>query len=72
MRVILDRFESDYAVCECEDKTMLNIEKWRLPENVKEGAALIVENGRITVDGESTESRRKMLEKLADDLFERT
>jgi len=31
MRVIIDRFEGDYAVCQDENKKIINIERGRLP-----------------------------------------
>ncbi len=40
MKLIIDRFEGDYAVCEREDKTMMDIERSKLPEGVKEGSVL--------------------------------
>jgi len=37
MKVIVDRFEGKYAVCEKEGNVMINIEKSQLPKGVKEG-----------------------------------
>lgn len=35
MKVIIDRFEANYAVCEEEDRTMIDIEKSKLPPGIK-------------------------------------
>lgn len=37
MIYIIDRFEGTYAVCECEDKSMIDIPIADLPAEVKEG-----------------------------------
>lgn len=37
MQVIIDRFEGKYVVCEKEDRTMVNIEKGKIPDDAKEG-----------------------------------
>ena len=70
MRVIIDRFEGIYAVCEKEDKTMMDILKINLPSKAKEGDVLIFENNMIFIDVEETEKRRREIEKLTEDLWE--
>jgi len=35
MRVVVDRFEGDYAVCEKEDRTMIDIDRKKLPKGCK-------------------------------------
>lgn len=70
MVVVIDRFEDIFAVCECEDKTMINIEKDRLPENVHEGDVLVIdEDNNITVDYEETERRKKEIDELMTDMW---
>lgn len=49
MVVIIDRFEGGFAVCEKEDRTMINIEKSRLPSGVKEGDSLIINDEGIFI-----------------------
>jgi len=44
MKVIIDRFEGDYAVCEKEGRTMVDIERNKIPAEAKEGDALLVED----------------------------
>lgn len=70
MRITVDRFEGNFAVCEKDDRTMVDIEKSKLPEGVKEGDILIVEGDSIIVDKEATKERKKRIGKLMDDLWE--
>ena len=64
MRVIIDRFEKDFAICEKEDMTMIDISRSRLPKEAKEGDILVVEEDNIKIDVEATKVRREELEKL--------
>ncbi len=68
MRVIIDRFEDKYAICQKEDEEMINLLKSKLPEGCKEGDILLIENDNITVDIEATKKRREYLEKLFNEL----
>ncbi len=43
MKVIIDRFEGKYAVCEKKNLEMIDIEIDKLPKEVKEGDVLIIE-----------------------------
>jgi hypothetical protein len=70
MRVIIDRFEGKFAVCETEDKAMINIEISRLPLGCKEGDVLGLENGKIIIDNISTSERQKHIEKITKGLWE--
>ncbi|MDO4282278.1 MAG: DUF3006 domain-containing protein [Clostridia bacterium] len=69
MTVVVDRFEDIFAVCECEDKTMINIEKDKLPADVCEGDVLVIEEDRITIDHEETERRKQEIETLMKDMW---
>ena len=62
---IIDRFESDWAVIEYEEK-FFNFPKELLPKETKEGDVL---KFNITVDKGKTEKRKKVIEDLAKDLF---
>lgn len=55
--MIIDRFEGGFAVVETEDG-MINVDRSFLPSDASEGDVLTCENGRYTVDRESTESIR--------------
>lgn len=69
--LIIDRFEGDLAVCECEDCSMVAIEKSRLPKGVRPGNILKIENdGTIRLDAEEELRRREMIYKMQESLFE--
>jgi len=70
MKIIIDRFEGSYAVCEKEDRTMINIERIDVPFQAKEGDVLSIDRNLITIDIEETEKRRQNIEKLTEDLWE--
>ena len=69
IKVIKDRFEGEFAVCEAEKGKMINIEKFRLPANAKEGDVLIVSPDKIEIDEEETKKRKKRIEELMRDLW---
>ena len=70
MRVIIDRFEGDFAVCEKEDRTMLNVKREKLPPDAKEGDALIIDGDIISIDIAETAKRKNIVRKLFADLFQ--
>ena len=58
MKVIIDRFEGNFAVCETENKEMMNIERSQLPEGAKEGDVLLMNSaGNIRIDAKETAER---------------
>ncbi|MGK0468944.1 DUF3006 domain-containing protein [Clostridium sp.] len=69
MKVIIDRFEGDFAVCEKEDRQMVDIEKSKIPITAKEGDVLNIDKDRITIDLQETEKRKKEIEELTKDLW---
>jgi hypothetical protein len=70
MKVIIDRFEGNYAICEKEDGTMTNIQKDKIPSVSKEGDVLLVNDNEITIDEDATKNRKEEIEKLTKDLWE--
>lgn len=70
MRLVIDRFEGSFAVCEDENRNMSNIPRSKLPEDAMEGSVLIVSETGITVDIKETAERSKIIKKKMDDLFE--
>lgn len=70
MKLILDRFEGEYAVCEKEDGTMVDIKRNTLPKETKEGDVLLVEGDSIIIDEQATLERKEHIKKLMDDLWE--
>lgn len=69
MNVTIDRFEGKFAVCEKENRQMIDIEKSRLPEMCKEGDILNIKNDIITIDLEATKKRKKEIEKLTENFW---
>ena len=70
MKVSIDRFEGEIAVCEQENGEILHIEKSRLPENAKEGDVLDIDDDMIIIDHDETKQRKEQIKKLVDDLFD--
>lgn len=61
-KLVIDRFEGEYAVCESEDQKYFAIETAELPEGAKEGCVLVVsEEGELFLDLEETERRRQRI-----------
>lgn len=69
MKVVIDRFEGSFAICEKEDRTILNIKKEYIPEGAKEGDVLDIQGDKISIDTKETEKRKKEIEELAKDLW---
>jgi hypothetical protein len=69
MNVTIDRFEGEFAVCEQEDRTMINIRKENIPPEAKEGDILIIEEDSISIDTTGTAERKKRINRLMDDLW---
>lgn len=67
MKMIIDRFEGDFAVVELPNKKMINVPRHLVPGDAKEGTVLIIEF-KMDVDG--TEKRNENIAKLMFDLFE--
>ena len=61
--LIIDRFEGDFAVVETSDG-FVNIPKKDLPRNAKEGDVL-----NINIDSNETDSRKKRIEGMMNNLF---
>jgi hypothetical protein len=66
---VIDRFEGDFAVCERDDRTMVNIARGKLPAGAKEGDVLAVAGDQLTIDHQATEERRRESERLASDFW---
>ena len=69
MKLIIDRFEGGYAVCEKEDGGMLNIKRDEIPLSAKEGDVLEGASGKLTVNQEETENRRRRIEEQVNRLY---
>ena len=64
MKVIIDRFEGDYALVELEDKTIVDMPKILVPNGAREGDVI-----EIRLDRQGTEERRKRIEQIMNDLW---
>ncbi|NLK22350.1 MAG: DUF3006 domain-containing protein [Epulopiscium sp.] len=65
MKIIIDRFEDNYAVVELENKKLIDIPKELLPKGAKEGTVL-----EIRIDLNETKARAESIKKLAEDLWD--
>lgn len=70
MRLVVDRIEEEFAVCEKENRQMVNIPLKDIPFIVKEGDVLIVEETSYKFDFEETERRKKEIEDMTKGLWE--
>jgi hypothetical protein len=68
-KLIIDRFEGNFAVCEQDDKKFINILRDKLPQGVKEGHCLIDNDGVYTIDYERYEERKKSIKDKFGKLF---
>lgn len=69
MEFIIDRFEGEIAVLEDEKSKFTEIEKSLLPNNAKEGDCVVLEDGKYTINKETTEKLKEEIDDLMDDLF---
>lgn len=61
-KLIIDRFEGNYAVCEGEDKTTVKVPKYKLPLECKEGDYLVLDaDGMYQKDRAATKTREKSI-----------
>ncbi|MDF2503436.1 DUF3006 domain-containing protein [Clostridium sp.] len=69
MKVVVDRFEGKYAVCEKNDRTMVNIKRSKLPKELKEGDVLQIEGEIISIDLAETLKRKAEIKELTKDIW---
>jgi hypothetical protein len=70
MRVIIDRFEGAYAVCEKEDREMINISKTCIPSDAREGDVLVIEGGIVAIDIQETVKRKSHMDEIVENLWD--
>ena len=69
-KLIIDRFEGTYAICEDQEKKMFAISLNELPQGAKPGDVLQISGaGELSVDQEETQRRRKKMAGLRSKLF---
>jgi Protein of unknown function (DUF3006) len=71
MRLTIDRFEGKFAVCIQEDK-VINIPRYKLPIEAKDGDCLELENGFFIVKNDETQEKRRSMKQFMDDLKKKT
>lgn len=69
MKYIVDRIESDIAVCEDEKLSIVNIPLSVLPKGAKEGSVMLFKDGAYSLSLKDEEERRNKLFNLMEDLF---
>lgn len=68
MMGIIDRFEENFAVIELENMKMINLERYKIPEEAKEGYVINI-GDTITIDYDETKKRKSSIEELTKDLW---
>ncbi len=66
--LVIDRFEGDYAVCECQGE-IVNIRRGLIAKDAHEGDVLVWAENAYLVDIGQTKSRRKFVQNKVDRLF---
>ena len=69
MRLVIDRFEGMYAVCELENGEFADVPKEDIPKEAKEGDILIKTDNGYCVEKEETEAKRKEIKQRMNRLF---
>lgn len=69
MKYIVDRIEENIAVCEDENKKMVDIEIDKLPIGVKEGDIIKQLKGKYIIDKETRKEKEKNIQKRMDNLW---
>ena len=67
--LIIDRFEGDYAVCECETGEFVSIRRNLIAEDAKEGDIIVWIDASYLVDSEKSTARKQNIRKKANRLF---
>ena len=65
MKVIIDRFEGQYAVVELDNGDFVSVPRMVLPNLADEGDVITIE-----IDEDATDQRRKRIEGLMEKLWE--
>jgi hypothetical protein len=69
MKLIIDRFEGNFALCEDEQGNMINIERHKVPMEAVEGDILVIKENNIVIDLQETENRKQQIKELMTELF---
>lgn len=69
MHLTIDRFENEYAVCETDDDTMIQLPLTQLPEGCREGTVLCYTENQLIIDSEEEEKRRERIRAKRKQIF---
>jgi len=70
MKMVVDRFESDIAVCEnMETRDLVEYSIESLPKGVSPGDVLVCEDSVIVIDHAETKERKTRIKKMFDSLW---
>lgn len=71
MKLIVDRFEENYVVCENEEEEIINLPMSKITFDIQEGDVLeIDDDGIVMLDLEATMQRKEKIERLIKDIWE--
>ncbi|MBQ7667834.1 MAG: DUF3006 domain-containing protein [Clostridia bacterium] len=70
MKLIIDRFEEHFAICEIFGSTdFIEIDRLHFPENIKEGDVVDYDGNLITLDEVETKKRKDEINKKMENLL---
>lgn len=67
--LVIDRFEGDYAVCECETGEFVRIRRGLIADDAHEGDILVWTDSAYLVDSSQTKSRSRRVHQKLNRLF---
>ena len=70
MKVIIDRFEGNFALCEDENRKEVRLEKSRLPKGACEGSILHIGPDGIQLNTAETDVRKMRAQELLARIFQ--
>ena len=70
VQVVIERFEGEISVWEKEDGSCVDMDRGELPEGVKEGDVVLIQDGKAMIDQKTTDERKQRISKLMEDLWE--
>ncbi len=70
MEYAVDRIEGEIVVCQnLKNNKFENFEKYKMPQEIKEGDIFMYSNGKFTIDRKKTETKKAEFKKKLNDLF---
>ena len=69
MKITIDRFEGEYAVCEVETGKFIDVPKADIPKGAKEGDILSKADNGYRIEKAETEAKKDEIKKRMNRLF---